>query len=134
MSDHKTILASIHLFVKDMSASVSFYRHLGLSIPGNSIWSVEGKGHHAEIPMPNGFVLELDSIELTKGYDKQWQDPVGPSRNLIMFSLPSRPEVDTLHDALMAMGYCAVTLFPWMRSGGHDTLSFTTPMAIWSVS
>ena len=105
MSDHKARLASLHLFVKDMSASVTFYRHLGLSIPDHSIWSVQGKGHHTEIPLPDGFVLELDSIELTKGYDKQWQDPVGPSRNLIMFSLPSRPDVDTLHDELAAMGY-----------------------------
>ena len=105
MHKQKTTLSSLHLFVEDMSVSVAFYRRVGLSIPEDAIWSVRGKGHHAEIPMPDGFVLELDSIELTKGYDAGWQVPAGPGRNLLMFSLPSRPAVDTLYASLTAAGY-----------------------------
>ncbi|MHB8481485.1 MAG: VOC family protein [Nitrospiria bacterium] len=105
MRKHKVTLSSLHLFVKDMSASVTFYRRVGLSIPDDAVWSIRGKGHHAEIPMTDGLILELDSIELTKSYNEGWQAPTGPSRNLIMFSLPSGSEVDELYGNLTTAGY-----------------------------
>jgi uncharacterized glyoxalase superfamily protein PhnB len=105
MSKYTVHFSSLHLYVKDVAASVKFYRRVGLTIPDEMIWTLRGKGHRVEIPMLNGLLLELDSTELAKSYDGAWQNPTGPSRNLIVFSLPSRSAVDELYADLAAAGY-----------------------------
>ena len=95
------VLTGVNLFCKDMAATVAFYRRLGLDIDDGHPWS----GHHIEVPMANGIQLELDSIELTKGYDTDFVEPgAGGSRNVIVFHLPTREAVDLTFTELTAAG------------------------------
>jgi len=95
------VLGGLNLFVKDMKATVAFYRRLGLAINDDHPWGA----HHVEATLPNGFRLELDSIELTRRYDAGWRSASGGSRNVLIFSLPSREAVDELYADLTAAGY-----------------------------
>jgi catechol 2,3-dioxygenase-like lactoylglutathione lyase family enzyme len=96
------VLTGVNLFCKDLAASVAFYRRLGLDIDDGHPWS----GHHIEVPMANGIQLELDSVELTKGYDTGYTAPAGGgSRNVIIFHLPTREAVDLTFTELTAAGH-----------------------------
>jgi catechol 2,3-dioxygenase-like lactoylglutathione lyase family enzyme len=96
------VLTGVNLFCKDMAATVAFYRRLGLDIDDSNPWS----GHHIEVPMANGIQLELDSIELTKGYDAGFVEPsAGGSGNVIVFHLPTREAVDLTFTELTAAGH-----------------------------
>jgi catechol 2,3-dioxygenase-like lactoylglutathione lyase family enzyme len=98
------VLTGVNLFCKDMTATVAFYRRLGLDIDDGHPWS----GHHIEVPMANGIQLELDSVELTKAYDNGFVEPnAGGSRNVILFHLPTREAVDLTFTELTAAGHPA---------------------------
>lgn len=97
----KPVLGGVNLFVKDMSATVAFYRRMGLAIDDDHPWGT----HHVELVMPSGFELAFDSIEMTKSYDSGWRGPSDGSRGVLVFSLPSREAVDTLYAELTAAGY-----------------------------
>lgn len=99
MPDQRSLMA-INLFVADMSASLAFYRHLGLDVPEARPDSI-----HVEIPVAEGVVLELDTIGLSKAYDSGWQDPSGPSRCSFQYLLPAREAVDALYGDLTGAGY-----------------------------
>ncbi len=96
------VLTGVNLYCKDLSATVAFYRRLGLDVDDGHPWS----GHHIEVPMANGIQLELDSVELTKGYDSGFIEPAGGgSRNVIVFHLPTREAVDLTFTELTAAGH-----------------------------
>jgi catechol 2,3-dioxygenase-like lactoylglutathione lyase family enzyme len=96
------VLTGVNLFCKDMGATVAFYRRLGLDVDDGHPWS----GHHIEVPMANGAQLELDSLELTRGYDSGFVEPAaGGSRNVIVFNLPTRDAVDLAFAELIAAGH-----------------------------
>jgi catechol 2,3-dioxygenase-like lactoylglutathione lyase family enzyme len=96
------VLTGVNLFCKDLAATVAFYRRLGLDVDDGHPWS----GHHIEVPMANGIQLELDSVELTKGYDRAFVEPAaGGSRNVIIFHLPTREAVDLTFTELTAAGH-----------------------------
>ena len=105
MAKHRYPLTGVGLVVKDMAASVAFYRRLGLDIAEDSIYSEDGVGHHLEIPMGNGVGLEIDSIELTRRFDPGWPHASGPVPTALMFSVPTRAAVDEVHDELVGAGY-----------------------------
>lgn len=100
MSNQQPVLSSVNLFVEDMAAVLRFYRRLGLAIPEG----VEDRPH-VEVVMPNGLLLEFDTVELTKSYDTGWREPAGGSRNVFQFLLPSRQAVDDLFADLTNAGY-----------------------------
>lgn len=94
MSDDPPLLTGVNLYVRDMGASVAFYRLLGLDVDDGHPWST----HHVEVHMPGGTELELDSWELTGSYDSGWQPPAaGMSRNVMIFSCATRQAVDDLY-------------------------------------
>ena len=108
MAGHRYPLTGVGLVVEDMAASTAFYRRLGLDIPEDSIYAENGVGHHLEVPMGNGFGLEVDSLELTHRFDPGWPDGAGGGTTVpvaLMFSVPSREAVDEVHDDLVAAGY-----------------------------
>jgi catechol 2,3-dioxygenase-like lactoylglutathione lyase family enzyme len=99
------VLSGVHLVVADVRATVEFYRRLGVDIPDDAVWEVDGKSHHVSVKMPGGVDLELDSVEMTKGYDPAWAQAPGPRGNIISFGVSTREEVDVRHDELVAAGY-----------------------------
>ena len=57
MSEQPPKLAQLNLLVDDMAASLDFYRRLGVATAD------EDGGPHAELSLPGGFTLELDTVE-----------------------------------------------------------------------
>ncbi len=98
-------IGSINLFVKDMAASLAFYRRLGLEIAAESIWPDEATAQHVAIAVPDGLSLELDSYDLTRRYDQGFKEPSGPPRAAVIFKVPTREAVDELHARMTAAGH-----------------------------
>lgn len=97
------VLTQLNLVAGDFAASVAFYRSLGLDIVERSAPDL---GHrHAEVTLPNGFVLEIDNHELAATYHAGWRGSPGGSRAIIGFSLPTREDVDRVYSELTASGY-----------------------------
>jgi catechol 2,3-dioxygenase-like lactoylglutathione lyase family enzyme len=105
MTAPRLVLDQLNLVVRDMEASIAFYRRLGLEIPDRSIWRTGSGPHHVDVQMPSGVHLELDSVAMAKKYNAGWEPTSSGSRNVIGFSLPSREAVDKRYAELTAAGY-----------------------------
>jgi uncharacterized glyoxalase superfamily protein PhnB len=101
MSDVTPILNQVDLVVRDVDASLAFYRLLGLDAP--DAWRTASGAHHVDMDMPGGLVLHLDSVALARSYDAGWREKSGGA--VIGFSVASRDAVDERYAALVAAGY-----------------------------
>lgn len=94
------------LVVGDMTASLQFYRLLGLEIPAE----MDGEAH-VEIVLPGGFRMAWDTLELMQGIDPDWVEPVG-QRMTLAFKCESPSAVDSLYEQVRQSGY-GVHKAPW---------------------
>ena len=95
-------MAKLDLFgmvVKDMAASLKFYRLLGLEIPAE----MDSEGH-VEVTLPGGLRLAWDTLEVVLSFSDGWEEPVG-HRMGIAFLCDSPAEVDKLYEDVVAAGY-----------------------------
>lgn len=92
--------------VRDMAATLRFYRQLGLAIPDG----VEGEPY-VECITPNGYRLSWNTEAMVKGLEPDWVEPVG-TRVSVAFKCDSPAEVDAMHHKLVAAGY-ASRKAPW---------------------
>ena len=98
----------VNLVVRDMDATLAFYRRLGLSIPdGPRDWPPGSGGRHTEVVIPpGGFRLEFDNLTMTNIWHPGSRSDEGSASNSVLtFSLPSREAVDELHAGVTAAGY-----------------------------
>jgi uncharacterized glyoxalase superfamily protein PhnB len=99
-------LNQIDFVVRDMEASIAFYRALGVDIPESAIWRTASGAHHVDLTMPSGLIVHWDTEALAKVYDRGWRAPGGAgTRNVFSFKVASREEVDRIHGALVALGH-----------------------------
>ena len=102
----KPDLFMVDLVVRDMEATLAFYRALGVEIPEAGIWRTATGAHHVDITMPGGFLVHFDSHALAKAYDRGWSAQSGSgTRHVINFKLESREGVDQVHGKLTGLGY-----------------------------
>lgn len=92
----ETTLRGIHLFVRDVSATVAFYRRAGLEFESVS-------EHFARVESARA-ALEIGSYELTRGYDPGFREPTG-SATALQIGLASREAVDAMYADLTSAGY-----------------------------
>ncbi|WP_043729902.1 VOC family protein [Nocardia asiatica] len=97
----------IGIVVRDMAASIAFYRRLGLDIPQGS----EQEGH-AEAALPNGLRLALDTEAVIASFHTGWTPPTGAGRLGIAFRCADPAEVDAVYTELVDAGYHG-ELKPW---------------------
>jgi len=91
----------LNLVVRDMSASLDFYRRLGIAAPEGE----DAAGAHVQLRMPGGFSLELDTAESAQLWHAAWRaDPAGVSV-IVGFSLATREAVDQRYAELTSAGY-----------------------------
>jgi predicted lactoylglutathione lyase len=94
------VFDQVNLVVRDMSASVEFYRRLGLDIPDTDpTW----QGHHRNATTPEGIDLDLDSIS----FATKWNAGSNPDAPAVVigFRVPSREAVDELYTELTEAGH-----------------------------
>ena len=99
-------LNQVDFAVRDMEATLAFYRALGVTIPEQAIWRTATGIHHVDVPMPGGLTVHFDSAALTRAYDRGWREPSGPGTRIVLsFAVSSREEVDRIYDRLTGLGY-----------------------------
>lgn len=92
------ILNQLNLAVRDMDATVAFYRRLGLVIDAPS------GAPHVGVTLPNGLLLEFDTVSFVRQWDAGSTGHAGGS-TVLGFSVPTRDAVDELHRSLVDAGY-----------------------------
>src|SRR5882672_11362323 len=98
MTQTQLTLNQLNLPVRDMDATVAFYRRLGLEIQAE-----EGDVYVA-VQLPNGMLLNFDSASFVPQWDSGWKGSTGGSI-VLGFNLPSREGVDKFYSDLIAAGY-----------------------------
>ena len=102
MSDERPVLNQFNLVVRDMAATIAFYRRLGLSIEeGQADWS----SHHRTAVMAEGIDLDFDSVEFARQRDSGWPGSKGVGVGVLGFRVSSRQAVDQLYGDLTGAGY-----------------------------
>ena len=89
----------IGIVVRNMRAALAFYRALGLAIP-------DGKDDepYVDVITPNGYRISWNSLEMVKGIDPDWVEPVG-QRISLAFKCDGPAGVDALFQHLVDAGY-----------------------------
>ena len=90
------------IVVSDMARSVAFYRKLGLAFPDGA----ENEGH-VEAQLPGGLRYALDTEEVMRSFDPEWQRPTGGHATGGAFRCVSPAEVDQVYGDLLAAGATA---------------------------
>jgi uncharacterized glyoxalase superfamily protein PhnB len=103
MSDKAPDLHMLNVVVADMAASLEFYRRLGVAVPGTE----RVAGGHAQLRMPGGFSMELDTAESAQIWHAGWRDDPASVGVVIGFALPTRDAVDERYRELTGAGYAA---------------------------
>jgi uncharacterized glyoxalase superfamily protein PhnB len=106
MTDQQPVLNQLDLVVRDIDASLAFYRRVGLEIPDGAVWRTASGAHHVDLHLPNGFHLHLDSVALARSFNSGWPEVTGAgTKTIVGFALPSREAVDTRYAELVGAGY-----------------------------
>jgi catechol 2,3-dioxygenase-like lactoylglutathione lyase family enzyme len=101
MSEVAPDLHMLNLVVRDMAASVEFYRRLGVAVPEGD----DAEGAHVQLRMPGGFSLELDTAESARLWHAGWRADPTSSQVVTGFALPTREAVDDRYAELTGVGY-----------------------------
>jgi catechol 2,3-dioxygenase-like lactoylglutathione lyase family enzyme len=94
------LLDQLNLVVRDMEATLGFYRELGLAIV------LAPDGRHASAKLENGLALEFDTTDFAHEWDSGRRGATGGGA-VIGFSVGSREEVDRIYSDLTAAGHRA---------------------------
>ena len=114
---------SLDLFgivARDIGASLSFYRMLGLDIPT----SIEDEPH-VEATTSSGLRVAWDSAELIRQIDPEWTEPSGGHRIALAFLCSSPADVDAKYEELAALGHGHKE--PWDAFWGQRYASVKDP-------
>jgi catechol 2,3-dioxygenase-like lactoylglutathione lyase family enzyme len=94
------LMNQINLVVRDMDATVAFYRRLGLSI------DADRGSQHVAMTLANGFLVEFDTADFVQHWDTGFPGSTGGS-TVLGFAFATREDVDDLYAELTGAGYAA---------------------------
>jgi catechol 2,3-dioxygenase-like lactoylglutathione lyase family enzyme len=104
MMDERPVLDQVNLVVKDMAATVAFYRSLGLSIPDRDpLWD----DHHRSAEVPGGIDFDLDSESFAPKWNAGWPGLKGRNGVVLGLRVSTRDDVDRLHAEVTGAGYAS---------------------------
>ncbi len=95
----------VNLVVRDMDATLAFYRKLGLNVPDGYDWPPGSGAQHVDVKFPNGARLEFDNVPMAKLWHAGWRENGHGSKAVLGIALPSREAVDERYAELTAAGY-----------------------------
>jgi len=110
----------IGIVSKDLEKSVEFYGILGVDI------KQAGGPQHMEGTTASGVRIMLDSHELMKNINENWQPPSAPSGITLGFKQDSPSAVDDLHSAIAKAGFETVKE-PWDAFWGQRYATVRDP-------
>lgn len=91
----------VNLVVKDLEATIDFYRKLGVVLPTPGATQSD----HLEVPVAPGFHVAFDSLWLAREYDPERLE--GDCTPILGVRLPTRQDVDSHYKTLVSEGYRA---------------------------
>ena len=101
-------LDAVGLAVRDLAASLAFYRRLGLDIPEGA-----ESQPHVEATLPGGLRILWDTHDVMQSFDPGWKPASDGSPSIsLAFLVDSPAEVDSLYAELTGAGYEG-HLAPW---------------------
>ena len=90
------------VFASDLTASLDFYRLLGLAVP-------DSDAPHVVVELPGGNTLSFDNEETIAAMHPGWASPSSPhSRVALALGVGTPGEVDALFEKITAAGYSGV--------------------------
>ncbi len=95
----EAVFDQINLIVRNMDASLAFYRRIGVDIPETAIWKTPSGIHHMSLKSTGSFDFAFDSHKLARAYNQGFAAERG--KVLIGFRLPSREAVDATYADLI---------------------------------
>jgi catechol 2,3-dioxygenase-like lactoylglutathione lyase family enzyme len=99
-------LTQLNLVVLDVAASLDFYRRLGVAAPEDTAGpNGEDPGDHAELQLPGGMSLELDTAASARIWHAGHRCDPASVKVVIGFSFPTRQAVDDRYAELTAAGF-----------------------------
>lgn len=113
--------AAIAVVVADLSASIAFYEHFGLTFSGAD--SADG---HAEADLGSGLRLMLDTEQSIRDFTSAWTRPFGSPRTALCFQFESAHDVDAKFAELMDAGFHGLRR-PWDAPWGQRYASVIDP-------
>ena len=110
----------VGMVVRDMAASLQFYRALGMEIPPDA-----EKEPHVDVVLASGFRIAWDTLDLIKGIYPDWIDAVG-QRMTLAFKCKNPADVDETYKRLVNKGYRGYKE-PWDAFWGQRYAVITDP-------
>lgn len=91
----------IGVFVRDLRASLGFYRRLGLDIPEDA----GGDGYAYRLRLPTGQVFFWESYRAVRDFDPGWQPSSGNRRMVLEFGFATPEALNDKYAELTSAGY-----------------------------
>jgi uncharacterized glyoxalase superfamily protein PhnB len=110
---------ALGIVVSDLERAMVFYGLLGLDFPD------EPEGH-VETTLPGGGRLMLDTEELIRSFDPDWEPPTEAGRIALAFLCDSPAEVDAMFTRLADAGFATKTP-PWDAFWGQRYATIYDP-------
>ncbi|CAM2864510.1 VOC family protein [Actinomyces slackii] len=114
-------LGFIGIVTRDMAASLSFYRALGVPVAEG----VEGEGH-VDARLADGTVLAWDTVEVIRSFHPGYVPPEGGHRIALAFRQERPEDVDALFARLTDAGYEGAVR-PWDAFWGQRYATVLDP-------
>ncbi|MEU8887664.1 VOC family protein [Streptomyces sp. NPDC048442] len=106
-------LDALSIVTADMTASLDFYRRLGVPVPEGA-----DAQPHVEAVLPGGLRLLWDTEDVMRSFDPDWKKPQGGDRLGLAFLCDGAAGVDATYDELVSAGYTG-HLKPWNAAWGQ---------------
>jgi catechol 2,3-dioxygenase-like lactoylglutathione lyase family enzyme len=112
------------VFASDLTASLNFYRLLGLAVP-------DSDEPHVAVELPGGNTLSFDTEETIAGMHPGWVPPASSdSRLALAFGVGTPAEVDALYEKVTAAGFSGL-LKPYDAPWGQRYATVADPDDNW---
>jgi catechol 2,3-dioxygenase-like lactoylglutathione lyase family enzyme len=72
-----TAFGHVNVFVRDIDATIAFYRLLGLDMPDAFDWPPGTAARHVEVRMPGGHYLAFDNHPMARIWNARFDDERG---------------------------------------------------------
>ncbi len=100
MANPEPVFNQVNLVVRDMDATVDFYRRLGVNVaPTTPDWDQ----HHRNIDVEGGLHFDLDSVAFARRWDEGW--PADRTGAVLGFHFESADAVDETYAAITSAGF-----------------------------